>query len=208
MCWRTSSGSGSGPISTSGCKSPLVVQLLVIALVSGVIGEFKSTAIVSRDDRAERRAVLRPRPPVQPAPSSRWASGCSPAPSSSGTAREAEIRICRHRAGRHRGTARRLDHPRRPPAARRQGLLRQPVGADRRVDAGREDRRQPRCRPAVGPGPAQRLLLRAAPSPAARPAGVVVNTGARTLFGAIAERPGRAARGDQLRPGRPRRSPG
>ena len=28
------------------CKSPLVVQLLVIALVSGIIGEFKSTAIV------------------------------------------------------------------------------------------------------------------------------------------------------------------
>ena len=28
------------------CKSPLVVQLLIIALVSGVIGEFKSTVIV------------------------------------------------------------------------------------------------------------------------------------------------------------------
>ncbi len=44
--WLAAPTSGSGPTSSTGVESPLVVQLLIIAAVSGVIGEFKSTAIV------------------------------------------------------------------------------------------------------------------------------------------------------------------
>ena len=68
------------------CKSPLVIQLLLIAAISAFIGEFKSTVIVGMMVLLSV-GLSTSSTAAQPAPSRRSASACSRGPRSCATAR-------------------------------------------------------------------------------------------------------------------------
>ncbi len=167
-------------------KSPLVVQLLIIALVSGVIGEWKSTLIVSAMvvlsvglsyvlDRRSSRAVESLGKRVQ-SRAFLLRDGA-----------ETEVRISEIVPGDivllHAGSI--IPADLRLIAAKdffvsESALTGESMPVEKTSASAATSRR-------VGPGAAERLFLGSTvTSGTAR--GVVVNTGARTLFGAISER--------------------
>ncbi len=139
-------------------KDPLVIQLLVICVVSGLMGDARAAIMVGGmiflsvflsyvQERRSSRAVEKLQKLVQTT-----ARVLRDGPGDRGPDR-------RGRARRHRRAGRRRHHPRRSAHPRRQGFLRQPIGPDRRVHAGGEGAEEHRPRATTSwpsPTPASR----------------------------------------------------
>ena len=95
----TPSGWVSGPTSSAACKSPLVVQLLMIALrLRASSASSKSAVIVGAMIVLSVGLVLHPGPPVQPGRRIAGQARAVPRLRPAGTAQETEIRISRDRS--------------------------------------------------------------------------------------------------------------
>ena len=116
-------------------KSPLVIQLMVIAVVSGVIGEIKSTVIVSVMVLLSIGLGLYPRQPVKPGRRDPGEEGSAADPSHAGRQGDGDQGL-RDRTGRYRLPPRRIDHSRRPSPHLRQRLLCEPVLPFGRINGG------------------------------------------------------------------------
>ena len=129
------------------CRNPLVIQLFIIAAVVVPDGRPALDRGGGRHGVPERVPLLHPGGPLLTG--GREAAEAGQDHRHRAARRQGDGGAARgDRAGRHRHPGRRQPDSGGPADSLGQGFLRQPVGADRRIDAGGEERRDRTSRPA------------------------------------------------------------